>query len=94
MKIMAVGKLDTITPEQQKAHLPEEVPATLRLYLDGKIEQFWVRRDGKGVIFLMEVGSLDESQALLSALPLSRADIMTFDLIPVGPLSPLAMLIE
>lgn len=94
MKVMAVGRLDTITPEQQRMHLPEEVPATLRLYLDGKIEQFWVRRDGKGVIFLMEVDSMPEAQALLAALPLSRAGIMEFEMIPVGPLSPLASLIE
>jgi hypothetical protein len=33
--------------------MPKEVPETLKLYLDGKIEQFWFRDDKPGVVFLM-----------------------------------------
>jgi len=48
MKIMAVGTLKALTPEQRQTYLPKEVPATLQLYLDGKMEQFWLRDQEKG----------------------------------------------
>jgi hypothetical protein len=42
-------------------YLPKEVPATLQLYLDGKMEQFWLRDNEAGVIFLMTVDSVEEA---------------------------------
>ncbi|NTA84858.1 hypothetical protein G6L13_30890 [Agrobacterium tumefaciens] len=94
MKIMAIGTLKALTPEQQQTYMPAEVPATLQLYLDNKIEQFWLRADMAGVIFLMSVDSVAEADALLKALPLGQADLLTFDLMPIGPLAPLGMLIS
>jgi hypothetical protein len=94
MKVMAIGTLAPLTPEQQKTYMPHEVPATLQLYLDGKMEHFWLRSDGRGVIFLMSVGSVEEAGALLEALPLGRAGILKFDLMPIEPLMPLGMLIR
>jgi hypothetical protein len=94
MKVMAIGTLEPLTPEQQKTYMPKEVPATLKLYLDGKMEQFWLRSDGKGVIFLMSVASVEEAGALLKALPLGQANILNFELMPIEPLSPLGMLIK
>lgn len=94
MKIMAIGTLAPLTPEQQNRYMPSEVPDTLKLYLNGKIEQFWLQDGMKGTIFLMNVESLDEAKSLLGALPLTAANLLTFDLKPVGPLSPLGMLIQ
>ena len=91
-KVLAIGSLKPLSPEQMKEFMPREVPATLQLYLDGKMEQFWFREDGKGVVFLMNT-TVEETDSLLRALPLGKADLLTFDLIPVGPLSPLGMLI-
>ena len=60
MKVMAIGSFaKPLTPEQRQQVLPNEVPATLKLYLDGKIEQFWFRQDAPGVLFLMNVESID-----------------------------------
>jgi hypothetical protein len=58
------------------------------------MEQFWLRDNDAGVIFLMTVDSVEEADALLKALPLGRANLLTFDLMPIGPLSPLGMLIK
>ena len=41
-----------LTDEQRKRILPNEVPDTLRLYLDGKIDQFWFREDKPGGVVL------------------------------------------
>jgi hypothetical protein len=94
MKVMAIGTLEPLTPEQQKTYMPREVPATLQLYLDGKMEQFWLRSDGRGVIFLMTTESLEEAGALLKALPLGQAGILNFELMPIEPLAPLGLLIR
>jgi hypothetical protein len=94
MKVMAIGTLKPLSPEQRQRYLPAEVPATLQLYLDGKMEQFWLRDKEEGVIFLMTVDSIDEAGRLLQALPLGQANLLTFDLMPIGPLMPLGMLIK
>ena len=92
MKVMAVGTLRPLSQEQRQQYLPKEVPATLQLYLDGKMEQFWLREKEVGVIFLMSVDSVDEADKLLKGLPLGQANLLTFELMPIGPLLPLGML--
>ena len=94
MKVMAIGTLKPLTSEQRQMYLPKEVPATLKLYVDGKMEQFWLRDNNAGVIFLMTVDSVEEADALLKALPLGQANLLTFELMPIGPLAPLGMLIK
>jgi len=94
MKVMAIGTLKPLTPEQRQMYLPKEVPATLKLYVDGKMEQFWLRENEAGVIFLMTVASVEEADTLLKALPLGQANLLTFELMPIGPLTPLGMLIK
>jgi len=93
VKIMAVGTVKSLTPEQRQQHMPSEVPATLKLYLDGKIEQFWFR-EKVGPIFLMTVESVEQAKAPLDTLPLTAANLITYDLMPVGPLVPLGLLIQ
>jgi hypothetical protein len=94
MKVMAIGTLKTLTQEQRQQYLPREVPATLQLYLDGKMEQFWLRDKEEGVIFLMSVDSVEEADRLLKGLPLGQANLLAFDLMPIGPLLPLGMLMK
>jgi len=43
-----------VTPQQIIAVMPEEIRATGKLYLDGKIREWYSRGDGKGVVFLVE----------------------------------------
>ena len=74
--------------------MPQEVPATVRLYLDGKIDQWFARKDGKGVVFLLNITSLDEAAATLNKLPLAQQGLMTFELIPLGPITPINLLLQ
>ena len=72
-KILASGRFTSpLTPEQLKTILPKEVPATLRLYLAGKIDQWWARQDQKGPVFLMNVTTVDEARTILEKLPLGQ----------------------
>ena len=94
MKVFALYSVKgPLTPEQRKELMPHEVPATLKLYLEGKIEQFWFR-ESAGPIFLMNVESVDEAKATLSRLPLVANNMATLELIPVSPLLPLGLLIQ
>jgi hypothetical protein len=93
-KILALGRFtSTPTPEQVAAIFPKEVPATLRLYLSAQIEQWWARQDQKGPVFLMNVTTVDQAQAILDQLPLGRAGLMAFDFIELSPLTPLHLLL-
>jgi hypothetical protein len=92
--VLAIGHLtDKWTPAARATVMPQEVRETVRLYLGGKIAQWFVRQDLPGVVFLMNVTTVKEAKDLLDALPLGVAHLMEFDLIPVGPLSPLALLL-
>src|SRR5215469_10438559 len=95
MKVFALGSLNQpLTPEQQQQIMPKEVPDTLKLYLDGKIEQFWFREDKPGVVFLMSSTSVEEAKSIIEALPLAANGYLKFEYIPVGPLKPLGLLIK
>lgn len=73
--------------------MSREVPETVRLYLKGKIDQWYVRKDNKGVVFLMNVTSAEETHELLEQLPLGQAKLMKFELLELGPLNPLRSLL-
>lgn len=95
MKIFAIGAIaKPITDEERQQIMPKEVPETLRLYLDGRIEQFWFRDDKPGVVFLMSAETVAEAKAAVDALPLAAAGLLAFDFIPVGPLKPLGLLLQ
>jgi hypothetical protein len=92
-KILAIGRLTSkSTPGAVSAVLPEEVRDTVKLYLAGKIDQWYVRKDQAAVVFVLNIADVKEAREALAQLPLGRANLMEFDLIPLGPLSPLAML--
>jgi hypothetical protein len=82
-----------VTAQQVMAVIPAEIRATVKLYLDGKIRQWYSRGDGKGVIFLVDAKTEDEARALVETLPLAKEQLMDHQYIPVGPLMPLRALI-
>ncbi|HEY3738783.1 MAG TPA: hypothetical protein VGL53_03015 [Bryobacteraceae bacterium] len=82
-----------VTRPQLMKVMPEEVRATVRLYLDGKIHQWYSRGDGKGVIFFLDAKTVDEARAMMDTLPLAKENLMDYEYIPVGPLLPLMNLI-
>ena len=81
-----------VTAQQILAVIPAEIRATVKLYLDGKIRQWYSRGDGKGVIFLVDAKTEDEARAVMETLPLAKEQLMDHQYIPVGPLMPLRAL--
>jgi hypothetical protein len=94
------GVLTILTPkpgatvEQIMKTMPAEIRATVPLYLDGKIQQWYTRGDGRGVIFLLNCKDEAEARALIENLPLSKENLVDEQFIPVGPLLPLGILLR
>jgi len=82
-----------VTRQQIMSIMPDEIRATVKLYLDGKIRQWYSRGDGRGVIFFLDVKTVEEAHAIMDTLPLSKENLMDHEYIPVGPLMPLGALI-
>jgi hypothetical protein len=81
-----------VTRQQIMAIMPSEIRETVKLYLDGKIRQWYSRGDGTGVIFFIDAKTQDEARAVMETLPLSKEQLMNYEYIPVGPLMPLMAL--
>jgi hypothetical protein len=93
-KILAIGNVTAKgTPDAIGAVLPFEVRATVRLHLAGKIDQWFFQNESYGVVFIMNCTTVAEAHELLEKLPLGMAGMMEFELIPLGPLKPLAGLL-
>jgi hypothetical protein len=92
-RILAIG---TISPGVDQAKvveiLPNEVRETVNLYLDGKIDQWYSLQDRPGVVFILNVTDPTVAHEMLEKLPLGQAHLMSFELIPIGPLNPLRKL--
>lgn len=82
-----------VTRQQVMNIMPAEVRATVKLYLDGKIRQWYSRGDRKGVIFLIDAKTVEEAHAAIDAMPLSKEHLVDHEYIPVDPLMPLSALI-
>lgn len=89
-RILAIG---TINPGADlaaaRAILPTEVRETVKLYLDGKIDQWYSLQGRVGVAFILNVTDIAAAHDMLEKLPLGQAHLMSFDLIPLAPLTPL-----
>lgn len=93
-KVLAIGKVSpTLDRQKIQEIMPQEVRDTVLLYLDGKIEQWFVRQDQTGVVFLLSSHTVDEARAVLGSLTLVKNKMLDFDLVPVGPLAPLRALL-
>jgi hypothetical protein len=82
-----------VTFQQFMPIMPAEIRATMKLYLDGKIREWYSRGDGKGVIFLVDAKTEDEARDIMETLPLAKDQLWNTEYIPVGPLMPLRALI-
>lgn len=81
-----------VTRERVMAIMPAEIRATVQLYLDGKIREWYSREDGKGGVFLLNTRDVAEAKSIMESLPLAKENLLDHAYIPVGPLMPLRLL--
>jgi hypothetical protein len=82
-----------VTRERVMAIMPAEIRATVQLYLEGKIREWYAREDGRGAIFLLSARDVAEASSIMESLPLANENMLDHDYIPVGPLMPLRLLL-
>ena len=79
--------------EQILAVMPAEIRATVQLYLEGKIREWYARGDGRGAVFLVNAKDVTEAESIMESLPLAKEHLLDHEYIAVGPLLPLRLLI-
>ena len=82
-----------VTRDQIQKVMPEEVRATVRLYLAGRIRQWFSRADGKGVIFILDSKDVAEAKSVMEQLPLSKENLADYEFTAMTPLAPLTALL-
>jgi hypothetical protein len=81
-----------VAREQVMAVMPAEIRATVQLYLNGKIREWYSRGDGRGAVFLLDSKDVAEAHTVMEDLPLAKENLLDHDYIEVGPLFPLRLL--
>jgi hypothetical protein len=92
-RILAIGSVNPgVDSARVRSILPTEVRETVKLYLDGKIDQWFSLQGRSGVAFILNMTDLVAARDMLEKLPLGQAHLMSFELIPLAPLNPLRQL--
>ena len=85
MRILCIDRpLPGATFERYKPHLQAEVRHTWEAYKTGVVRDIYLRQDRPGVAIFLECSSVDEAKAALAELPLVKAGLIDFEVIPLG----------
>jgi hypothetical protein len=73
-----------VAREQVMAVMPAEIRATVPLYLNGRIREWYSRGDGRGVVFLLDARDVSEAQTIMEGLPLGKENFMDHEYIAIS----------
>lgn len=89
IKILAMGKtLPGATEEKINALVKEEAARTWELYVSGIFRELYFRTDAPLPVVIMECKDLQEAKDIIATLPMVKAGLTDFDLMPLGPFFP------
>jgi muconolactone delta-isomerase len=85
MKILAIEKeVPGITDDQfMPDHLKEEAMQAWELHQAGIIRELYFRQDRNEAVLMLECKSVKEAHSVLATLPLVKAGLIAFELIPL-----------
>ena len=84
MKILAIEKdVPGVGEAAFEEHLPAEARAAFALQQSGVLREIYFRADRDDAVLILECADVDEARRTLATLPLVRAGLITFDLIPL-----------
>ena len=95
MKIIAMEiEAEHTKPEQFTPHLKAEAQRVWELYQTGTIRELYFRADRSEAVLILECTDTSEAQQTLESLPLVKAGLIRFDVIPLLPYPGFARLFE
>jgi hypothetical protein len=95
MKILAMEvETEGVKPEQFAPHLTAEARQVWELYQDGTMRELYFRADRPEAVLILECKDVMEAREKLDSLPLVRAGLIRFEIIPLVPYPGLARLFK
>ena len=86
MKILAIEKeVAGVAAGEFQPHLKDEALRVYELYQTGVLREVYFRQDRPEAIIILECVDVDEANKILGSLPLVKAGLITFDVIPLRP---------
>ena len=86
MKILAMEiAVEGIHPEQFEPHLKAEAQQAWELYQSGAIRELYFRADRSEAVLVLECANTNEAQEILASLPLVKAGLIAFEIVPLVP---------
>jgi hypothetical protein len=73
------------TREQFMPYLKAEAAMVWEFYQNGLARELYFRQDQSTAVFVLECAEIADARAALDRLPLVRAGLITFDLMPLKP---------
>ena len=84
MKILALEKeLPGATTDQYKQHTKAEAARAWELYQAGVFRELYFRQDENSAVLMLECETVEQAGKILNTLPLVKAGLIEFDLIPL-----------
>lgn len=91
MKFLVLSHAESAATDTAVApHLVAEATAAWHYYLDGFIREAYFRSPpaAPGAVLIVEADNAETAQQRLDTLPLRRAELVRFEVIPLGPFLP------
>lgn len=86
MKLLALEKeMPNITAKQFEPHLKPEAMRVWELYQKDFIREIYFRGDRKEAVLILECSGVKEAEKILASLPMVKAGLIEFELIPLVP---------
>ena len=84
MKILAIEQeLPGAVPQDFQTHGKAEARRAWQLYQEGIFREMYFRQDQPSAILILECESVEQAEEILNTLPLVKAGLIAFDLIPL-----------
>lgn len=84
LKLLAIEhEVPGVAADAFAPHLRAEATHAWQLYQAGIIRELYFRQDAPSAVLILECADLEEAQRHLAALPLVRAGLIRFEVIPL-----------
>ena len=87
MKVLAIGHPRSgVRWEHIAPYVGEQARSVWEHYESDQVREFYLRADHRpGVVLVLECDDVTEAKRLVAALPVSEADLLDFEIIPLRP---------